>query len=123
MDDPTFNGRHYRRENYAPYDLRGGAPFSTAGIAAGNHNIVTITYFKDKIIKIGTPSNFEMICQISANEAAISYIEDKQGKRNLREEVEEFLLNAALVSVVAQRLARRLCPHCAAPDDNQTELY
>lgn len=29
--------------------------------------------------------------------------------------VEEFLLNAALVSIVAQRLARRLCPHCSQP--------
>ncbi|NOU51814.1 type II/IV secretion system protein [Pseudoalteromonas sp. JBTF-M23] len=36
--------------------------------------------------------------------------------------VEEFLLNAALVSVVAQRLARRLCQHCALPADNQSEL-
>lgn len=27
--------------------------------------------------------------------------------------VEEFLLNAALVSIVAQRLVRQLCPHCA----------
>ncbi|WP_031571219.1 GspE/PulE family protein [Rheinheimera texasensis] len=30
--------------------------------------------------------------------------------------VDEFLLNAALVSIIAQRLARRLCPHCAQPD-------
>ncbi len=29
--------------------------------------------------------------------------------------VEEFLLNAALVSIVAQRLVRCLCPHCSAP--------
>ena len=36
--------------------------------------------------------------------------------------VEEFLLNAALVSVVAQRLARRLCSHCAEPADNAEEL-
>ena len=56
LDDPTFNGRHYRRENYAPYDLRGGAPFSTAGIAAGNHNIVTITYFKDGSSEINEAS-------------------------------------------------------------------
>lgn len=27
--------------------------------------------------------------------------------------VEEFLLNAALVSIIAQRLARKICPHCA----------
>jgi general secretion pathway protein E len=27
--------------------------------------------------------------------------------------VESFLLNAALVSIIAQRLARKLCPHCA----------
>lgn len=36
--------------------------------------------------------------------------------------VEEFLLNAALVSIVAQRLVRRLCPHCAVPAENQAEL-
>lgn len=29
--------------------------------------------------------------------------------------VEPFLLNAALVSIVAQRLARRLCPECSVP--------
>jgi len=29
--------------------------------------------------------------------------------------VEEFLLNAALVSIIAQRLARKICPHCATP--------
>jgi general secretion pathway protein E len=29
--------------------------------------------------------------------------------------VEEFLLNAALRSIIGQRLARRLCPHCAVP--------
>ena len=31
--------------------------------------------------------------------------------------VDEFLLNAALVSIVAQRLVRRLCPHCSATDE------
>lgn len=35
--------------------------------------------------------------------------------------VEEFLLNAALVSIVAQRLARRLCQHCAVPDNAAPE--
>lgn len=29
--------------------------------------------------------------------------------------VQEFLLNAALVSIIAQRLARKLCPHCTVP--------
>lgn len=32
--------------------------------------------------------------------------------------VEEFLLNAALVSIVAQRLARKICEHCAEPEEN-----
>jgi len=32
--------------------------------------------------------------------------------------VEEFLLNAALVSIVAQRLARKICEHCAVPEEN-----
>lgn len=36
--------------------------------------------------------------------------------------VEEFLLNAALVSVVAQRLARRLCEHCSEPEPELVEL-
>ena len=36
--------------------------------------------------------------------------------------VEEFLLNAALVSIVAQRLARQLCPHCAEAAPNSAEL-
>lgn len=30
--------------------------------------------------------------------------------------VDDFLLNAALVSIIAQRLARKLCDHCKAPD-------
>lgn len=36
--------------------------------------------------------------------------------------VEEFLLNAAIVSIVAQRLARKLCPHCAAEEDEPEAL-
>lgn len=36
--------------------------------------------------------------------------------------VEEFLLNAALVSIVAQRLVRRLCPDCAKPADDAQAL-
>jgi len=32
--------------------------------------------------------------------------------------VEEFLLNAALVSIVAQRLARKICENCAEPEVN-----
>lgn len=32
--------------------------------------------------------------------------------------VEDFLLDAALVSIMAQRLVRKVCPHCAEPDDN-----
>lgn len=32
--------------------------------------------------------------------------------------VEEFLLNAAVIAVIAQRLVRRVCPHCAEKDDN-----
>ncbi len=29
--------------------------------------------------------------------------------------VEEFLLNASVISVMAQRLTRKICPHCSAP--------
>lgn len=36
--------------------------------------------------------------------------------------VEEFLLNAAIVSIVAQRLARKLCPHCAIPHPDADSL-
>jgi general secretion pathway protein E len=36
--------------------------------------------------------------------------------------VEEFLLNAALVSVVSQRLARKICEHCAVEHPQAAEL-
>jgi general secretion pathway protein E len=36
--------------------------------------------------------------------------------------VEEFLLNAALRSIIGQRLARRLCTHCAQPDPESHQL-
>ncbi|MFT5812270.1 MAG: general secretion pathway protein E [Psychroserpens sp.] len=36
--------------------------------------------------------------------------------------VEEFLLNAALVAIIAQRLARKICPHCATAVENTQEL-
>jgi general secretion pathway protein E len=36
--------------------------------------------------------------------------------------VEEFLLNAALRSIIGQRLARRLCPHCAVPHPEAATL-
>ena len=36
--------------------------------------------------------------------------------------VEEFLLNAALVAIVAQRLVRKICPHCSEPVADLTEL-
>jgi general secretion pathway protein E len=36
--------------------------------------------------------------------------------------VEEFLLNAALVAIIAQRLARKICPHCAEKIENSQEL-
>lgn len=36
--------------------------------------------------------------------------------------VEEFLLNAALRSIIGQRLARRLCEHCATPSQAAEQL-
>lgn len=36
--------------------------------------------------------------------------------------VDEFLLNAAILSIVAQRLARKLCSNCAIEDPNKLEL-
>jgi len=53
---------------------------------------------------------------VHTNDAASAYT------RLLDLGVEEFLLNAALVSVVAQRLARKLCSHCAKPASNADEL-
>jgi general secretion pathway protein E len=53
---------------------------------------------------------------VHTNDAASAYT------RLLDLGVEEFLVNAALVSVVAQRLARKLCPHCAIPADNVEQL-
>lgn len=53
---------------------------------------------------------------VHTNDAASAYT------RLLDLGVEEFLLNAALVSVVAQRLARKLCQHCAIPAENVDEL-
>jgi len=37
-------------------------------------------------------------------------------------DVEEFLLNAALVSIIAQRLVRKLCDKCAKPLEDQDKL-
>jgi general secretion pathway protein E len=37
--------------------------------------------------------------------------------------VEEYLLNAALRSIIGQRLARRLCPHCARPDLEAAKIF
>ena len=37
--------------------------------------------------------------------------------------VEEFLLNAALVSIMAQRLARKLCDHCAVPVNDPKAIF
>lgn len=36
--------------------------------------------------------------------------------------VEEFLLNAAIVSIIAQRLVRKVCTHCSEPAANAAEL-
>ena len=52
---------------------------------------------------------------VHTNDAASAYT------RLLDLGVEEFLLNAALVSIVAQRLARKVCSQCSEPDpDAQT---
>ncbi|WP_462164598.1 GspE/PulE family protein [Pseudoalteromonas xiamenensis] len=53
---------------------------------------------------------------VHTNDAASAYT------RLLDLGVEEFLLNAALISVVAQRLARRLCDKCAIPHPEPSEL-
>jgi general secretion pathway protein E len=36
--------------------------------------------------------------------------------------VEEFLLNAAIISIVAQRLARKVCEHCSVPHPDAVKL-
>lgn len=53
---------------------------------------------------------------VHTNDAASAYT------RLLDLGVESFLLNAALVSIIAQRLARKLCPHCAKSAINADEL-
>lgn len=53
---------------------------------------------------------------VHTNDAASAYT------RLLDLGVEEFLLNAALVSIVAQRLARKVCPHCSERDGNAEHL-
>ncbi|GAA6203366.1 GspE/PulE family protein [Thalassotalea sp. SU-HH00458] len=54
---------------------------------------------------------------VHTNDAASAYT------RLLDLGVDEFLLNAALVSIVAQRLARKVCTHCAKPAENIDELF
>jgi general secretion pathway protein E len=54
---------------------------------------------------------------VHTNDAASAYT------RLLDLGVDEFLLNAALVSIVAQRLARKVCTHCAKPADNIDDLF
>jgi len=53
---------------------------------------------------------------VHTNDAASAYT------RLLDLGVEEFLLNAALVSIVAQRLARKVCNSCAEPVPNADEV-
>jgi len=53
---------------------------------------------------------------VHTNDAASAYT------RLLDLGVEEFLLNAALVSIVAQRLARKVCEHCVAPHPDEKVL-
>jgi len=53
---------------------------------------------------------------VHTNDAASAYT------RLLDLGVEEFLLNAALVSIVAQRLARKVCEHCVAPHPDADKL-
>lgn len=36
--------------------------------------------------------------------------------------VEEFLINSSLISVIAQRLVRRICIECSSPDDSEQAL-
>jgi len=53
---------------------------------------------------------------VHTNDAASAYT------RLLDLGVEEFLLNAALVSIVAQRLARKICSHCIQPAEDSIQL-
>ncbi|WP_394201131.1 GspE/PulE family protein [Shewanella waksmanii] len=53
---------------------------------------------------------------VHTNDAASAYT------RLLDLGVDEFLLNAALISIVAQRLARRTCEQCACEDPESEEL-
>ncbi|SUI75447.1 GspE/PulE family protein [Shewanella morhuae] len=53
---------------------------------------------------------------VHTNDAASAYT------RLLDLGVDEFLLNAALVSILAQRLARRICKHCVQADPDTANL-
>ena len=53
---------------------------------------------------------------VHTNDAASAYT------RLLDLQVEEFLLNAALVSIIAQRLVRKLCVECSVPSPNAKQL-
>jgi len=53
---------------------------------------------------------------VHTNDAPSAYI------RLLDLGVEEFLLNAALISIIAQRLVRKLCEHCAEPASDAKDL-
>lgn len=53
---------------------------------------------------------------VHTNDAATTYT------RLIDLGVEEFLLNASLVSVMAQRLVRKICPHCAEDDPNSSTI-
>ena len=57
-----------------------------------------------------------MFSTVHTNDAASAFT------RLLDLGVEEFLLNAALISIIAQRLVRKLCVHCAQPAENSQAL-
>lgn len=54
---------------------------------------------------------------VHTNDAASAYT------RLLDLGVEEFILNAALVSIIAQRLVRKLCTHCSVPSNIVNDKY
>jgi general secretion pathway protein E len=37
--------------------------------------------------------------------------------------IEEYLINSSLISVIAQRLVRKICPDCAVPADLEPEAF
>ena len=69
-----------------------------------------------KIAMQSALTGYLVFSTVHTNDAASAYT------RLIDLGAEEFLLNAAITSIIAQRLARKLCVHCSVPADNFAAL-